>query len=146
MVRYEKQDLPPVHSERSVFVLLGPKNNSPFVIKPASSSCLKDWRPVISADRGRQPVPEARQSLKGKRTPTFPSPHLDSLLLQVHPCHFRDSCYPTIWPQNVQIQGILCVSHLVHTQDPLPSLEQCGSNLHFQLHPLPRPAANDPLM
>lgn len=40
----EKQDLPPGHKERSVFVLLGPKNNSSFVINAASSSCLQDWR------------------------------------------------------------------------------------------------------
>lgn len=39
-VLVEKQDLPPGRSERSVFVLLGPKNNSPLVIRPASCS----WR------------------------------------------------------------------------------------------------------
>ena len=96
-VLVEKQDLPPGRSERSVSVLLGPNNNSPFAIKPASRCCLEDWGGGgLSPPQTRQPVPEAVRSLKGKRTATFPSFRLDSLLVQGRPCLFRDARHPTI--------------------------------------------------
>lgn len=111
--RCEKQDLPPSHKERNVFVLFSPPNNLPFVIKPASSSCLKTGGACCLGRQREAPVPEAGQSMKRKRTVTFSSPHLDGLLLQVHPCHFhlRDACHPTIWPHSVRIQKFyLCSS------------------------------------
>lgn len=83
-------------------------------------------------------MPEAARSMKGKRKAVFPSLHLDGLLVQVHPCYVRDACHPTIWPRSVRIQGILYASCCPH-----PRLEQFGSNLHFQLHHLPLPVAND---
>lgn len=106
----EKQDWPPGHSERSVFVSLSSKNNSAFVIKPA-------WRTgeaVISAASWRPSAPEAAPSMKGKRKAAFPSLHLDGLAVQVPPCRVRDTCHPTIWPRRVRIQGIRYASCCPH--------------------------------
>lgn len=152
-VLVEKQELPLGHSERSVFVLLGPPNNSPFVIKPASSS----WRTGGACHLCRQR--EAASARGSAVTRGEENSHLSFLSPRQRPvsgaalphqrcmpCLIRDACHPTIWPPNVDIQGILC-SSLYPLLDPSPSLEQqLGSNLHFQLHHLPGRAAHDPLL
>lgn len=118
------------------------------MIKTASSSCLKAGG-ACRLNRQREAlVPKAGQSMKRKRTTTFSSPHLDGLLLQVHPYHFhfRDACHPTIWPHNVRIQkSCLCSSCYPSTR----SSAQLGAvwfQPTFSASPLLLPAANDPSM
>lgn len=109
----EKQDLPPGHNERSVFVLLSPQEQL-VLCDPTCQEFLPEGleEPVIST---QLEASSARGSaMKGKRKATFPSSHLDGLLLQVCPCPFRDTCHPTIWPHNVRIQGILDSSYCPH--------------------------------
>lgn len=50
--------------------------------------------PVISADKGKQTVPGAGDSVKGKKLASFPPTHLDGRLIEVLPCHLRDVCNP----------------------------------------------------
>ena len=73
-VLVEKQELPLGHSERSVFVLLGPPNNSPFVIKPASSSCLENWRSLSSlqTEGGSQRPRQCSHQRRREQPPFLP--------------------------------------------------------------------------
>ena len=73
-VLVEKQELPLGHSERSVFVLLGPPNNSPFVIKPASSSCLENWRSLSSlqTEGGSQRQRQCSHQRRREQPPFLP--------------------------------------------------------------------------
>lgn len=70
----EKQELPPGHNERSVFVLFGPQNNSPFVIKSASSSCLESWRSLSSlqTERGSQRRRQCSHWRRREQSPFLP--------------------------------------------------------------------------
>lgn len=58
-------------------------------------------------------MPEAAVS-EGEEKAAYPSLHLDGLLVQVHPCHVRDACHPTIWPRSASIQGVLYASCCPH--------------------------------
>lgn len=75
-VLVEKQELSLGHSDRSVFVLLGPPNNSPFVIKPASSSCLESWRSLSSlpTEGGSQRPRQCGHRRRREQPPSFLSP------------------------------------------------------------------------
>lgn len=102
-------------------------------------------KPVMSADMGRHPVPEAGMPTKRKRTATFPSPPLDGLLFQVHSCHCRDARHPTLWPQNVAIQGILCSPCYPHPR-PFAQFGAVWFQPTFPASPLATAAADDSLM
>lgn len=146
-VLMEKQELPLGHSDRSVFVLLGPPNNSPFVIKPASSSCLESWRSLSSlqTEGGSQRPRQCRHRRRREPPPSFLSPRqppVSGVALPRQRCTSSHHLASEYWHSGNCVFISLCP-----LRDPSPSLEQQpGSNLHFQLHHLPGRAAHDPLL
>lgn len=109
------------------------------------------WRPgepVVWADRGRLQCRRQGSQWRGReQSPFLPLTLMASCYRCIPVTSISEThAIPPSGLTALEFRNSIYVHLAVHLPDPLLSLEQFDSSLHFQLHHLLLPAANEPAM